>query len=78
MLPEGFFTYSRGAYTNFLHEERKMCRLFFTAVRTLRAVWTSLRSGANVPTRIKSLFRTWIENNYSQLRHEIGPLIFHV
>ena len=29
MQSEGFFTYSRGAYTNFLHEERKMRRLFF-------------------------------------------------
>ena len=29
MRSEGFFTYSRGAYTNFLHEERKMRRLFF-------------------------------------------------
>ena len=29
MLSEGFFTYSCGAYTNFLHEERKMRRLFF-------------------------------------------------
>ena len=28
MRSEGFFTYSRGAYTNFLHEERKMRRLF--------------------------------------------------
>ena len=26
---EGFFTYSRGAYTNFLHEEHKIRRLFF-------------------------------------------------
>ena len=26
---EGFFTYFRGAYTNFLHDERKMRRLFF-------------------------------------------------
>ena len=29
MRSEGFCTYSRGAYTNFLHEERKMRRLFF-------------------------------------------------
>ena len=29
MRSEGFFTYFRGAYTNFLHEERKMRRLFF-------------------------------------------------
>ena len=29
MRSEGFFTYSRCAYTNFLHEERKMRRLFF-------------------------------------------------
>ena len=29
MRSEGFFSYSRGAYTNFLHEERKMRRLFF-------------------------------------------------
>ena len=29
MQPEGSFTYSRGAYTNFLHEERKMRRLFY-------------------------------------------------
>ena len=29
MRSEEFFTYSRGAYTNFLHEERKMRRLFF-------------------------------------------------
>ena len=29
MRSEGFYTYSRGAYTNFLHEERKMRRLFF-------------------------------------------------
>ena len=29
MRSEGFFTYSRGAYTNFLYEERKMRRLFF-------------------------------------------------
>ena len=29
MRSEGFFTYSRSAYTNFLHEERKMRRLFF-------------------------------------------------
>ena len=29
MRSEGFFTYSRGAYINFLHEERKMRRLFF-------------------------------------------------
>ena len=29
MRSEGFFTYSLGAYTNFLHEERKMPRLFF-------------------------------------------------
>ena len=28
MRSEGFFTYFRGAYTNFLHEERKMRRLF--------------------------------------------------
>ena len=26
---EGFFTYSRGAYINFLHEKRKMRRLIF-------------------------------------------------
>ena len=25
---EGFFTYSRGAYTNFRHEKRKMRKLF--------------------------------------------------
>ena len=29
MRSDGFFTYSRGAYTNFLHEERKMRMLFF-------------------------------------------------
>ena len=29
MRSEGFFTYSRGAYTNFLREERKMRKLFF-------------------------------------------------
>ena len=29
MRSEVFFTYSRSAYTNFLHEERKMRRLFF-------------------------------------------------
>ena len=29
MRSEGFFTYSRGTYTNFLHEERKRRRLFF-------------------------------------------------
>ena len=29
MQSEGFFTYSRGSYTNFLHQERKMRRLFF-------------------------------------------------
>ena len=29
MRSEGFFTHSRGAYTNFLYEERKMRRLFF-------------------------------------------------
>ena len=29
MRSETFFTYSRGAYTNFLHEERKMRMLFF-------------------------------------------------
>ena len=29
MRSEGFFTYSRSAYTNFLHEERKLRRLFF-------------------------------------------------
>ena len=29
MRSKGFFTYSRGAYTIFLHEERKMRRLFF-------------------------------------------------
>ena len=29
MRSEGFFTYSRDAYANFLHEERKMRRLFF-------------------------------------------------
>ena len=29
MRSEGVFTYSRSAYTNFLHEERKMRRLFF-------------------------------------------------
>ena len=29
MRSETLFTYSRGAYTNFLHEERKMRRLFF-------------------------------------------------
>ena len=28
MRSEGFFTYSRSAYTNFPHEERKMRRLF--------------------------------------------------
>ena len=48
---ERFFTYSRGANTNFLHEERKMRRLFFDRralhlyVRTLRAVWRKLNSG---------------------------------
>ena len=30
MRSEGFFTYSRGAYTNFLHDERKMRMLFFS------------------------------------------------
>ena len=29
MRSQTFFTYSRGSYTNFLHEERKMRRLFF-------------------------------------------------
>ena len=29
MRSETLFTYSRGAYTNFLHEERKVRRLFF-------------------------------------------------
>ena len=29
MRSEGFFTYSRGVYTNFLQEERKMHRRFF-------------------------------------------------
>ena len=29
MRSEGLFTYSRGAYTNFFHEERKMRRLSF-------------------------------------------------
>ena len=30
MRSEEFFTYSCGAYTNFLQEERKMRRLFFS------------------------------------------------
>ena len=29
MRSDGFVTYSRGAYTKFLHEEPKMRRLFF-------------------------------------------------
>ena len=40
MRSEGFFTYSRGAYTNFLHEERKMRIGCFSpagcTIRTLR------------------------------------------
>ena len=38
MRSEGFFTYPRGAYTNFLHEERKMRRLLCT----VRAVWRKI------------------------------------
>ena len=43
MRSEGFFTYSRGAYTNFLHEERKMRRLFFA-----RRAYSSLGSLVNI------------------------------
>ena len=49
----GFLTYSRGVYTNFLHEKRKMRRLFSPAgrtVRTLRAVW---RQKILVATRLR-------------------------
>ena len=44
MRSEGFFTYSRGAYTNFPHEERKIRSLSPAerTVRTLRAVWRKL------------------------------------
>ena len=36
----------------------------------------SLRSGANVPTRIKSLFRTCIENNYNKILELNGKIFF--
>ena len=42
MRSEGLFTYPRSAYTNFLHEERKIVGCFSPAgrtVRTLRVVW---------------------------------------
>ena len=75
---EGFFTYSRGAYINFLHEERKMRRLFFARRAysthfTCRVekkwfysrgdVCARAKRGWKDHTRIKSLSHSCIEHN---------------
>ena len=72
---EYLFTYSRGAYTNFLHEERKMCRLFFARsaysthfTRRLKKkqflevrLW-ALESGANTNNFPQGLWKSCISH----------------
>ena len=55
MRSEGFFTYSRGAYTNFLHEERKMHRLFFRPQGVQYALYTPC--GEKVILSSRGLFK---------------------